>query len=381
MTKLSLSFLTVCVVLNPLSAQAAEQVFCEDYAREMINIPQHREGAPKTCHKDQAYWNTDKAAHIKWCQGVSEADANKKRYNHNNLVNLCNDSYKLILIDRKRLASLPISATEEMQMDSAPKDLTRALVNGKIQSPYASLFPTVDAAIKSGSLKQCAFDSLSVEIDKNTKTKEWVISTDVQCLEEKPFGHVWLIQQIDDQYRVLFEGEHNTLNLRISEKNNYKIISISSALSRQQETKQRCGRIEADWHYVEGRYIPFKGKANEMGQCLPEYNLPDYLQGVNTYDLAEGEWEKGMEAEEEKRKALMTPYKKALQDYVPTWIASVEKRVPSNSYTINTVQALDKSSGQDEPIKTSSHSSKDEDKSKDQDKSFLETMRAFLGLD
>ena len=204
------------------------------------------------------------------------------------------------MVDRKRVASLPISATEEIQMDSAPKDLTKALVSGKIQSPYSRLFPAVDTAIKKGSLKQCSFHSLSVDIDKNINTKEWVVSTDDQCFEERPSGHVWLIQQTNDQYRVLFEGEHHTLNLRFSERNKYKNISISSALSPQQETKQLCGRIDADWHYVEGRYIPFKGKANAMGQCLPEYNLPDYLQGVNTYDLAEGEWEKGMEAEEEK---------------------------------------------------------------------------------
>ena len=64
----------------------------------------------------------------------------------------------------------------------------------------------------------------------------------------------------------------------------------------------------------------------------------------------------------------MAPYEKRLQDYVPTWIANIEKSVPTNSYTINTAQALDRSSGVD-------------DKSKDQDKSFLENMRAFLGLE
>ena len=373
MTKISLLFIPIGAVLYALSAQAADQVFCEDYARDLINIPQHREGAPKTCNKDQSHWNTNKAVHIKWCKGVSEAEANKKRYQHNNLVNLCNDSYKLIMVDRQRVASLPISATEEMQMDSAPEHLSKALVDGKIQSPYSKLFPGVDSAIKKGALKKCKLFSLSVEMDKNTKTKEWVISTDEACLTETHREHIWLIQQVKGQYRILFEGEYHTLNLHYSEENNYRNISISSSLTPEQETKKRCGSIDADWHYVEGRYIPYQGKANEMGKCLPEYNLPDYLQGVNTFELAEGEWEKGMKAEEAKRIALMAPYKKALQDYVPEWIASIEKQVPA----VDTVQV----SGETLNNKESSGVSSKEQEMKDSSKSFLESMRAFLGLD
>jgi hypothetical protein len=381
MTKKPLPLLSLCVAMASVSAQAADEIFCEDYARDLIIIPTDSNSSQKLCQKNQSHWNDDKASHMKWCLGVDEAEANKKRYNHNNLVNLCNDSYKLIMIDRKRVASLPISANEEMQMDNAPAEIKIALTNGTIKSSYSQLFAEFNQAINNGKLKKCSLYSLSVDLDKDSSTKEWVISTDNTCLEEHQFEHVWVVQQVKDDYRILFEGEDDTLNIRFSETNQYKNISISTPLKVAEETNKRCGSINADWHYVAGRYIPFQGRAEEHGSCLPDYNLPDYLQGENTFELAEGEWEKGMEAEEKKRVALFSPYKQALEDYIPEWIRHVKSKIPADQ-SLMAVNASQTSSDSKETDDISSVESKsvaaDQKKSK---KGFMENIRAFLGLD
>lgn len=390
MTKKSLPIFALYIAFSSGLVQAADEIFCDDYARELINIPTDSESTQKLCQKGQSHWNEDKAVHIKWCLSVDEATADKKRYNHNQLVNLCNDSYKLIMIDRKRVASLAISDKEEMQMDSATPVIQKGLTTATIKTPYSELFTKFNTAIKEGKLKECNLFSLAVELDKSPETKEWVISTESTCLEDHQ-EHIWLVQQIEDKYHILFEGENNTFNIRYSEnkESQYKNISISTTLTMEEETDKRCGTIHADWHYVAGRYIPFKGKAIEGGNCLPEYNVPDSLQGKNTFELAEGEWEKRMLIEEKKRIALFAPYKQALKDYIPKWISHIETKVPADplAIAINTPQTGANTDTKETAEVSPTLSSKPETETETETtkekpkKSFFENMRAFLGLD
>ncbi len=369
---ISLCFIVFSSVLSP--ALAADKEYCETYARALINLPHKGKSALEVCQQDQPHWSADKAAHIQWCLGVSQAEADKKLYAHNKLVNLCNDTYKLIMIDRKQSANLPVSANEVMAMKSAPDSIKDVLINGEIKnasSPFSKLYPVIHKAINDGSLKDCAVDSLAVDMDNNADTKEWVLSIDSNCLTDQQYGHIWLVQQIGDQYNILFEGEDNTLTLRYSETSTYKNITIASHLSGNEETTERCGSIIADWHYIEGRYLPVKGKADLHGDCLPEYNLPDSLQGANTYEIDENEWKRGMEEEEKKREALFAPYKKALVDYIPEWIKNTEQLIPANPKTNLTTNKLLTKEKTPNPAK----------ENKEEDKSFMRNVRSFLGLE
>ncbi len=381
---------TTAIVLTsfiPSTLQAADAEYCMQYARDLISIPQAAEETPQTCQKDQPYWNTDKSSHIKACLSMSTADAEKKRYSHNKLVNLCNDTYKIIMLDRQHVATLPLSNNEARELQPAPDTIKQALFSSNLQNPFAKLYAPVQQALQTKALSQCTFLSLPVNLDLNTETREWVVTVDAACLT-KATGitatspHVWIIQQQPPPegdskqpiYRVLFEGQHHTLTLHYSEYNHYRNITISTALSKQEETNKRCGSIIADWHYVDGRYLPFNGKADEQGDCLPEYTLPDYLQGANTFELAEGEWQKGMEEEEEKRMALFAPYKEALQAYIPEWIKRMEEKIPANPDTRLSTQnqgGTDTHTGETQQL---NHSA-------DSGKSFMENVRSFLGLE
>ena len=372
-----LTGLSAAMLITTLHAADAE--FCMQYSRDMISVPHDREDAPKTCHADQPHWNTDKSAHVKACLGMSQAAANKKRYNHNKLVNLCNDTYKIIMLDRKRVATLPLSPDEPREMQPAPADLKEQLTSDSLQNPYAKLYPDIQQALQQNKLNNCDFYRLPVDMDNNPKSREWVVTIDEKCTT-KAIGsqqpHVWIIQQTENNTpRILFEGQHYTLTLHYTENHHYRNLSIASELNKQEETDKRCGSIIADWHYEQGRYVPFKGKADEHGSCLPEYELPDYLQGANTLELGEGEWQKGMEKAEKERSALMAPYKQALQDYVPEWIKKIQQLVPAvTSESKNATPQQTKTTTETQQENTT-------EKTKDKKaKSFMDTVREFLNL-
>ncbi len=381
MPKTSLLFFISASLFISTTSQAADAEFCEQYARDLINHPHAKKDAPQTCQKDQPHWSSNKAEHIKWCLSASEADANKKRYNHNKLVNLCNDSYKLIMLDRKRVANLPLSTDDIVELKAADEEIKAALLSGKISNPYSELYPDISKILKDGSLKECDISSLDIDIDKNAESKEWVLSTDRECITDKENGHVWLVQYINNSYRILLEGEAHTLDIHYSEHNEYKIISINTHLTPKEETDTRCGNIMADWYYEKGRYIPFKGEADESGDCLPEYNLPDYLQGENTLNMADGEWEKSMKAEDEKRIALFAPYKKSLEDYIPQWMKNIEQLVATNELAPNPVPLVTTETPKDKPQEEKTKAAEEKPEKKKEDKGFIESVRTFFGLD
>ena len=376
--KRTVSFLLLGLSFFGVSSSlvAADKTYCQSYARALINLPHKNKSTLAVCQQDQPHWSTDKAKHLEWCLGVKQAEADKKLYQHNKLVNLCNDTYKIVMIDRQRSATPPVSVNDPIEMTPAPGALKDALFKNKpLKSPYATLYPSIQKAIKDGTINQCDIHSLTVNLDKNQQSNEWVVSIDASCLAEKKRGHIWLVQQLGDNYHILFEGEDDTFTLRYTETNTFKNITIAAQLHPDEETDKRCGGIIADWHYKDGRYLPVKGQADEHGSCLPEYNLPDRLQGANTYDLAEGEWEKEMLDEEKKRKALFAPYKKALTDYIPEWIGKIEKLVPANPKAVITHNQLYTKDDSDHK------STKKNQEQEKEDKSFMQNVRSFLGIE
>jgi len=359
------------------SAQAADKGYCQSYSRALINLPHKNtdKNALTVCKADQPHWSSDKAKHLEWCLSVSQVEADKKLYSHNKLVNLCNDTYKLVMIDRLRCATPPLSSDDAIEMSAAPQTLKDALFGSNKQStysPYATLYPTVQLAIKDGRIHQCDIHSLAVDLDNNAQSKEWILSIDANCLDHKKQGHTWLVQQLGDSYHVLFEAEDSTLTLRYSQTDNFKNITVASPLHPDEETNKRCGSIIADWHYAGGRYLPVTGKADPHGSCLPEYNLPDYLQGVNIDSLPPGEWEKNIKREDEKRMELYAPYKKTLNDYVPEWLGKIEKLVPANPRLKSSAsQFYKKADGGFKPTENK----------EDTDKGFMQNVRSFLGIE
>ncbi|HHL19068.1 MAG TPA: hypothetical protein ENJ33_04970 [Thiothrix sp.] len=361
-----LGSLLLLLLLSTVQAENTDKTFCHYYARDLISLPQQKTHMSSMCQKNQPHWNTNKAYHTKWCLSASKEAANKKRYSHNKLVNLCDDIYKIIMVDRHRLANLLLSADETVEFQLATQQLRQALVQGSSKSPYQQYYPVVSQAINNQRLDQCDLYSLAVDMDNNTVSKEWLLMIDGGCLPEKKIGHVWLLQQLKGVYYVLFEGEDNTLTLRQSGYHGYKNIAINTRLRATEENEQRCGSIKAEWHYVAGRYLPFKGKADEHGDCLPEYNLPDYLQGENTFGLSEKTWQNDMEVEEKKRIALFAPYKKSLEVYIPQWIKAMERQIPAIRELASTV-----------PFVAERRQEKVLEK---EEKGFMQNVREFLGF-
>ncbi len=353
------------LLVPDVQAESTDKTFCHYYARDLISLPQQKYHVSPMCQKNQPHWNADKVYHIKWCLSVSKTVANKKRYGHNKLVNLCDDTYKLIMVDRHRLANRLLSTDETVKLPLASQHLRRALEQGNGKNPYRQYYPVVSQAINNQRLDQCDLYSLAVDMDNNTASKEWVLMLDKECLPEKKTGHIWLLQQLNGAYYVLFEGEDNTLILRHSEHHGYKNIAINTRLRATEENKQRCGSIKAEWRYVAGRYLPFKGEADEHGDCLPEYNLPDYLQGANTFSLSEKTWQNDMETEEKKRVALFEPYKKSLAAYIPQWIKAMEQQIPVRGELANTVPLV---------------AERKQVAVEKEEKGFIQNIREFLGF-
>jgi len=353
--------LFLLLLVTMVQAESTDRAFCRHYARDLISSPQQKQHILPMCQKNQPHWNVDKAHHLKWCLSVSKVAANKKRYAHNKQVNLCDDTYKLIMVDRHRLANLLLNADETARLPLASQQLKQALFQGNNKNPYRQYYPAVSQAINTKRLDQCDVYSLVVDMDNNTDSKEWVLMIDKGCLPEKKTGHVWLLQQLKGVYYVLFEGEDNTFTLRHSEYHGYKNIAINTRLRATEESKQRCGSIKAEWRYVAGRYLPFKGEADEHGDCLPEYNLPDYLQGENTFSLSEKTWQEDMAVEEKKRTALFLPYKKALEAYIPQWIKGMERQVSARELASAASLVVIR-------------------KQEAEEKSFIQNVREFLGF-
>ncbi len=357
--------LLLLILVPTVHAENTDKTFCHRYARDLISLPQQNEHVLPMCQRNQSHWNTDKAYHIIWCLSASKAAANKKRYGHNKLVNLCDDTYKLIMVDRHRLANRLLSANETVKLPLAGQYLRRALEQGNGKNPYRQYYPVVSQAINSQRLDQCDLYSLAVDMDDNAASKEWVLMLGKECLPEKKTGHVWLLQQLNGVYYVLFEGEDNTLTLRYSKYHGYKNIAINTRLRATEESNQRCGSIKAEWRYVAGRYLPFKGEADVHGDCLPEYNLPDYLQGENTFSLSEKTWQNDMEREEKKRIALFAPYKKSLETYIPHWIKGMEQQIPAMRELANKVPLV---------------AERKQQVVEKNEKGFMQNIREFLGF-
>lgn len=325
----------LAIIVAALTPQgfAADSNFCEYYARDLISVPHLSSAKIPLCQHDQEHWNTNKNAHIQWCLTATEDEANEKRYAHNRLVNLCNDTDKIIMIDRQRTAQLALSADEEKKMQPLQPELKELLTTGKIDSPYRQLYPNIAQAQTSGVLKGCDLKSLPVDLDNNTQTQEWVISSDLSCPATPEKEHIWLLQRVNNQYRILFEGEDITLTIRYTEHNGYKNLAIATELPKQESSNKRCGAIKAEWHYTNGRYLPFMGEADAYGNCLPPYNLPDNLQGQNTFSMSKQEWTEAMKQEEQQRKANITSFEEALSDYIPYWISNMEQRIAAAANT------------------------------------------------
>lgn len=366
--KLTLLALTVSASLLPLG-HSADSNFCEYYARDLISVPYISFNTTPLCQRDQKHWNTNKKSHIQWCLTATEDEANQKRYAHNKLVNLCNDTYKIIMIDRQRTAQLALSADEEKKMQPLEQTLKDLLSTGEIESPYSRLYPNIVQAQKAGQFDNCEFKSLVVDLDNNAQTQEWVISTDLNCPATPENEHIWLLQSLNNKHRILFEGNDITLTIHFTEHNHYKNLAIATELPKQETTNKRCGAIKAEWHYIDGRYLPFSGKADTYGECLPPYNLPDMLQGQNTFSMKKQDWVEGMAKEEQKRKTEIASFEEALSNYIPHWLNGMEKNIPapSNSEQFLTTPKLEAKNLPEEPDKTA-------------DSSLLDKIKSLIGL-
>lgn len=368
--KKQLTLLTLAVSASLATlGHAADDNFCEYYARDLISVPYLSSNAMPLCQRDQKHWNTNKKSHIQWCLTATEDEANKKRYAHNKLVNLCNDTYKIIMIDRQRTAQLALSADEEKKMQPLGQKLKGLLTSGEIESPFSQLYPNIAQAQKTGQLNNCDFKSLSVDLDNNPQTQEWVISTDLNCPATPEKEHIWIIQSLNDKDRILFEGQDITLTIRYSEHNHYKNLAIATELPKQESTNKRCGAIKAEWYYVDGRYLPFSGTADTYGECLPPYNLPDMFQGQNTFSMKEQEWEEGLAREEQQRKTEISSFEETLSNYIPDWISNMEKRIPA---PVNAEQFLTTPKAETK--------SQPEEQDKSEEQGLLNKIKSLIGL-
>ncbi|CAA6803565.1 MAG: Unknown protein [uncultured Thiotrichaceae bacterium] len=354
----------------PSLGYTADSKFCEYYARDLISVPYVSSNAMSLCQPDQKHWSTNKKSHIQWCLTATEAEANKKRYSHNKLVNLCNDTYKIVMIDRQRTAQLALSPDEEKKMQPLGQPLKDQLTTGKIKSPYQQLYPHISQAQKAGKLNNCDLKNLPIDLDNNPTTQEQVISTDLTCSVTPEKEHIWLVQSLNDKHRILFEGEDITLTIRYSEHNRYKNLAVATELPKQETTNKRCGAIKAEWRYVDGRYLPFSGKADTYGECLPPYNLPDTLQGENTLSMKKKDWVEGMAKEEQHRKTEIASFEEALSHYIPHWISEMEKKIPVFATPEHFLT----------PPKTEAKSSPEE-KAPAEEPSLFDKIKALIGLE
>ncbi len=321
-------------------ADAAEDLFCKQFARDIaFTYPYDTKSLSTSCRNDPRWTvgkppadprlaiNKDK--NYQWCLTASKAEVNKKRFSHNRDVNKCKDTYKVINLISGRVISRKTSSSDVDKMEVASQGLIHALLSSTTHNPYSRLFPLVNKAVRNNKLKSCRLTSLSVEVDNNKATSEWIIANNEDCFKSySGISHFWLLQQKGTTYRILFEGEDRVIKLNDKRYNQYRNISASSTLGT--EPGFLCGELEAKWHYVKGRYIPYKVTPWVFEECVG-YNLPDRLQGANTFSLQEGEWEKEMLLEEKKRDRLFAPEKRKLANYIPQWMSDIKKLTTVNS--------------------------------------------------
>lgn len=346
-TRLGLPALAVGVgfALTSFSVQAADEVFCQRFSRDLaFTTPQDSPDLSAECRNDPRWkisklpvdprLNLGKDKNYQWCLKASESEVNQKRYEYNAAVNACNHEYLTITLPSGRVTTPPTADNSPQKMVEVPaQSVLDSIKAENAKNPYGKLFPDTRRALNSGKLDSCTFRSLSVDLDNNPGTQEWVATTDQECLgggNSSP--HVWIVQRNGLDYRVLFEGENNVIRLRSKIHNGYKTLAFTTALTAENSPSDLCGSITAKWQFEDGRYLPAKAKAVVDDDCIG-YHLPDNMIGAQTADMSAEAWEKAVLAEDQRRTELAAPVAKRIENFIPGWERSIRSKTSTGSAT------------------------------------------------
>lgn len=298
----------VVFYFNLANIQAADKGFCRGYVAAFIKKPTN----VNCLINKEPTWHDNFDVHMKECLNMTESAANKRRIRHVRNVHICDNKYKFIILDDNyRIVDRAIDNEEQLKMKHATSEIKQFVLNSKESSPYKNIYRDVLKSIKN-TKKQCNFRSLSVDLDNQSSTKEWVVVSEKNCLPKRKHSHIWIVQKSGLDYKILFEDESSFLKIELSTVNNFKTIQTDTEFLPEETTIRRCGGLRTTWYFERSRYIPLKASANEGGECLPHYSAQSDQVDIADYpDL--------LDQEMKERKKLHEPYIKAIKDYIPHW--------------------------------------------------------------
>lgn len=142
----------------------------------------------------------------------------------------------------------------------ASQGIKNALVAQNTANPFKAAYPYIYAAGNRRKLTNCPALSYPFNLDNNSATQEWLITSSVYlCLQARGFGsdnipHMWVLQKKNGRFRILMEGD-GYFKVIGSSHSNYDDILAYIYLSRTRANpSSNCGGLMNIWTYARGKY-------------------------------------------------------------------------------------------------------------------------------
>lgn len=142
----------------------------------------------------------------------------------------------------------------------ASQALKRAVLANSTLNPFKKIYAYAYTSKNKTKIMRCPALSFPFELDSNSATKEWVISSSLYlCLSQRGMAldsipHMWILQRRAGKYRILMEAD-GYIKIFGKSLNNYNDILAYIYQSRtSQNASFKCGGPMNMWFYQKDQY-------------------------------------------------------------------------------------------------------------------------------
>lgn len=166
----------------------------------------------------------------------------------------------------------------EKQVDLLPIPLSikKRITDQQTLNPFREIYSYIYTKKNIDKFLKCPALGLSIEIDNDLSTSEWVItSSPFLCLSNKGRGvdstpHIWILQKYkNNNYRILVESDKSIsiINPNKTKNSDYKQIKTELYLKQINPDGNECGGAYLNWQYKKGEGYKVTKKSYHVQDC------------------------------------------------------------------------------------------------------------------
>jgi len=166
----------------------------------------------------------------------------------------------------------------EKQVDLLPIPLSikKKITDQQTLNPFREKYSYIYTKKNIDKFLKCPALGLSIEIDNDLSTSEWVItSSPFLCLSNKGRGvdstpHIWVLQKYkNNKYRILVESDKSIsiINPTRNKNSDYKQIKTELYLKQVNPDANECGGAYLNWQYKKGEGYRVIKKSYHVQDC------------------------------------------------------------------------------------------------------------------